>query len=121
MKTSRVWAITGFVLTTLSGGTANAQSANFTLVNNTGFVVYSVYYWPSERSYPGPDRLGRSTITSGESHDFNPRDDECIYNIRITLETDGYEKQWDDLNLCDLSKFTLNYNFATRNLWASGQ
>ena len=68
----------GFLLTTLSGGTVSAQNAEFILENNTGFAVYSVYFWPSasESDYRGPDRLGDRIIPSGASHTFTPRDGE---------------------------------------------
>lgn len=119
MKPHRVWAATGCLLAALTGGTASAQSANFTLVNNTGYTIYSVHFWPSGRGYRGSDRLGDDVIGSGQSRTFAPYDGGCIYDIRVRLEDNGYEKQWNNVNLCNLYRFTLNYNYQTRILWAS--
>lgn len=119
MKTSKVWAATGFLLTTLTSGTLNAQSARFTLVNDTAFTVHSVYYWPSDSDYRGPDRLGDETIDSGDSYQFSPNHDECRYNIRVTLERGEYEKQWTNVNLCTLNTLTLHYSYVTQVLSVS--
>ena len=110
MKTSKFLATTGFLLTALTGGTANAQqNADFILANNTGLTVYSLYISPTGVEDWGPDRLGDGTIASGQSRAFRPRNGGCMYRIRVTLEN-GYEKQWDDVNLCNLSTLTLSYN-----------
>jgi hypothetical protein len=116
MKTSRVWAATGLLLMTLASGTLHAQSATFTLVNDTAFTIYSVYYWPSEWTYEGPDRLGDKTLASGESYEFSPNHGKCRYNIRVTLETGDYEKQWNNINLCTLNTLTLSYSHVTQVL-----
>jgi hypothetical protein len=111
----------GVLLTTLSGGTVSAQNAEFILENNTGFAVYSVYFWPSasESDYRGPDRLGDRIIPSGASHTFTPRDGECTYDIRVTLEGGSLVEQWNNVDLCHLSTVTLHYNYTTQDLWAS--
>ena len=124
MKTHRMRAAAGRLLAALAvlaTCSAQAQSPNFILTNNTGFTVYSVHIWPSVSGNRGRDRLGDDTIPSGASYEFRPNMDECMYNIRIQLEDSGYEKQWDDVDLCSLVTLTLNYNYQTRSLWASKQ
>lgn len=119
MKPSRVWAATGFVLTSLTGGTAWAQDADFVLVNNTPFTVYSVHFWPSNRGFIGPDRLGGETMSSGEAYTFRPRERGCVYNVRVTLQENDYQEQWNEVDLCELFTLTVNYNFRDRDLWVS--
>jgi hypothetical protein len=121
VKTTQAWATTAFLLTTLTGGNANAQDASFILVNNTEFTVSSVYIWPTGSAYSGSDRLGSATIESGEAYQFVPDDDVCTYNIRVTLAGSDYKKQWNNVNLCNLSTLTISYNYLNRNLTASRQ
>ena len=118
MKTSSVGALTGFLLATLATGTANAEDTDFILANNTQFSVFYVYFWPVTDDGPGPDRLGRKTLSSGKRLQFTPRDGGCHYNIRVGLENDKYE-EWNNVNLCNLSSVTLNYDYLNRELWAS--
>ncbi len=122
MKTSSALAATGFLMMTLASGTLHAQSsAAFTLVNDTAFTVYSVYYWPSNRQQQGPDRLGDRTIESGDSFEFSPNHGECRYNILVTLQGGEYERQWSNINLCTLSTLTLGYSHVTQTLSLSRQ
>lgn len=116
MKTSRIWAATGFLLASLGSGAANAQSADFVFTNNTQFTVRTLHFWPTVRDYRGPDRLGAETMESGESYAFSPHDGGCVYSIRIELQEYEHVEQWDDINLCNLYRLTLQYNYRSRNL-----
>jgi len=119
MKTTRMWAVTGCLLTTLGSGAANAQSANFVMANNTAFTVYAVHIWPVETIHEGPDRLGNDTIRSGGTYVFTPHNGDCLYNVRVTFQDDGNDAQWNDVDLCRLTTLTLSYNYLLRNLTAS--
>jgi hypothetical protein len=119
MKTRQLWIAIGILLSVLTGAPAHAQDPSFTLVNNTGFTVYSVHYWPVTSSSRGSDRLGRNTISSGDTHDFYPDDEACVYNVRVALEGRNEERQWNDINLCRLVTLTLNYNYLIQDLWVS--
>ena len=122
MKTSRVWAATGFLMMTVASGTLHAQSPAFTLVNDTAFSVLTVHYWPStEDDNRGPDRLGTRTIKSGQSYRFSPNHDECWYDIRVTLAGGDKERQWTNVNLCDLNTLTLRYSYVDRVLLARSE
>lgn len=118
MKTSRMWAAAGCLLAGLSAS-VEAQDTTFTLVNNTEFTVRSVYIWPVTTDYRGPDRLGTDYIPSGRSHTFRPLDDECRYNIRVTLTDSDDEFRTNGVDLCGLRKLTLYYDYEERDLRAS--
>ncbi len=119
MKTSRMWAATGCLLTGLSAATVEAQDTTFTLVNNTEFTVRSVFIWPVTDGYRGPDRLGSDTIGSGRSYRFSPDDEECWYNIRVMMMDTNDEFRSNSVDLCSLNKLTLYYDYQEGNLWAS--
>lgn len=94
----------------LIAGTANAQSPDFRLVNNTGFTVYSVHVWPSTWTNPGSDSLRDGTLKNGNSVFLRPvNNGGCSYNMRISFENSEREEQWEDINLCDISTITLRY------------
>ncbi|MGI4842128.1 MAG: hypothetical protein ACRYF7_02320 [Janthinobacterium lividum] len=118
MKTSRMWAAAGCLLAGL-GASVEAQDTTFTLVNNTEFTVRSVYIWPVTTDYRGPDRLGSDYIPSGRSYAFRPEDDTCRYNIHVTMTDSEDEFRTDSVNLCELRKLTLYYDYQERDLWAS--
>lgn len=119
MKTNKPLVALGLALASLAGMETHAQNTQFTLANNTGFTVRSVFIWRSADTYQGPDRLGNNMIPSGEYHEFRPRNGGCTYNVRITLLNEDDEYQWDDVDLCDLSRLTLNYNYLDRQLWSN--
>lgn len=118
MKRRKFLAAMGLLFLTAFDGTANAQDTRFTFVNNTAFTVYSVYIWPSSEDSRGPDRLGRYTVESGQSRSFRPYANECIYNIAVTLQN-SIEEEWDELDLCQMLRFELGFNYQTRTLVAS--
>lgn len=118
MKKSNFYATMGFLLLTAVDGTSNAEDTRFIFVNNTAFTVESIYIWPSNVDLRGPDRLGNRTIESGGSYAFRPRADECIYNIAVRLQN-NIEEEWDNLDLCEMLRFELGFNYETRTLFAS--
>jgi hypothetical protein len=120
MKTHRVWAATGFLLTALASETSQAQNTFFTMENDTHFTVYAVYIWPSDKASTGPDRLGADTIDSGQSYAFQPTNGDCTYNVRVVLDA-APAKRWDDVDLCALTTLSLHYNFMNEELYASSQ
>lgn len=119
MKITRVWATMGFLLAPLSGGAANTQNTRFDLANNTAYAVHSVYIWPTGTTDLRQDRLGNYILQGGQSLRVEPHDGGCMYNIRVVLEDDGAETQWDNVNLCDLSIVILNYDDQNGGLSAS--
>lgn len=117
METIRARLAVFFLLTAAVASSAYAQRTRFTFVNNTQFTVYSVYIWPSDEDVEGADRLGRHTIESGDTRSFAPRNGECTYNIRVQL-LNQEEQEWDDINLCRMETFVLQYDYQTRTLLA---
>jgi len=120
MQTTSTWAAMGCLLMAMASGTASAESTAFRLVNNTQFVVSQVYLWPAGSSERGPDRLGLGVLGSGDSMDFPDEESGmCRYNVLVVPEDSSQRKQWSNLNLCQLSSFTLHFNYMQRALWSS--
>ena len=120
MQTTSTWAAMGCLLMAMASSTANAQNTAFRLVNNTQFIVSEVYFWPVSDDERGPDRLGMSVLGSGETVDFG--DDEgsrCRYNVLVIPRAPSNRRQWNNLNLCEVSTFTLDYNYTQRELTSS--
>jgi len=61
-----------------------------------------------------------SVLGSGETVDFG--DDEgsrCRYNVLVIPRAPSNRRQWNNLNLCEVSTFTLDYNYTQRELTSS--
>lgn len=120
MQTTGTRTAMGCLLMAMASSAANAQNTAFRLVNNTQFIVSEVYFWPVGDDERGPDRLGMSVLGSGETVDFG--DDEgsrCRYNVLVIPRDPSNRRQWNNLNLCEVSTFTLDYNYTQRELTSS--
>jgi hypothetical protein len=90
-------------------GTALAQSnLNFTLVNNSGFVVVHLNVSPSTEINWGPDILGREVLANTESAEisFTPETDICLWDLRVTYE-DKDQNEMSGVNLCEVGEVNL--------------
>lgn len=117
MKTTSAWAAAGCVLMALTSGSANAQDTTFTLVNDTEFTIYSVFYWPVGTSYTGTDELGLDTIESGSSYRFEPEyTGRCRYHIRVVRAESDQETRWSNVDLCRVSRLTLQFDYTEGQL-----
>jgi len=117
MKTTSAWTAAGCVLMALTSGFANAQDTTFTLVNNTEFTIYSVYFWPVGTSDTGTDQLGQDTIGSGSSYRFEPEYmGRCRYHIRVVRAESGQETRWSNVDLCRVSRLTLHFDYTEGQL-----
>lgn len=84
---------------------------DFTLINKTGFEIYSVYVSPNNADEWGEDILGRDTLGTGESVDieFSRKEKAKMWDLRVE-DKKGDFIEWEDFDLAKISKITLYYN-----------
>jgi hypothetical protein len=88
-----------------------AQSKlDFTLVNKTGLTIDYIYVSPTNDNEWGEDVMGRDVLEHGESVDivFSRSEKSCMWDLKIK-DADGDEVSWSNLDLCQASHITLNY------------
>lgn len=83
---------------------------DFTLVNETGVVINSVYISPHSVNAWEEDILGQAKLDDGESVDitFSRKEKAAKWDLRIE-DSDGNAIEWESLNLLQISKLTLHY------------
>lgn len=84
---------------------------DFTLNNETGVEIHSLYVSPHGEDEWGPDILGRDTLPSGESVEitFSPKEKAANWDLKVTDQSNnGIE--WENLNLMEISTVTLHYS-----------
>jgi hypothetical protein len=98
---------------TASGGESPAPAGdqtnqNFTITNNTGHVVTTLNFSPSDSNEWGPDILGRDVLANGESAQisFERGETQCNWDIRATYD-DGDTTDARNVNLCEVATVTL--------------
>lgn len=114
--TFRSWLLTGAACTAVLATplAAVAGSADFTLVNRTGYAISEVYVSPANKNNWGRDRLGRSVLDNGRARLFTFSDSaNCVQDIKVVFDDDDSSVVWEDFDLCDLNKITLRYNRKT--------
>jgi hypothetical protein len=90
---------------------ATAADQDFTLLNETGVIIDKVFISPHDSDDWEEDVLGKDTLPSGESVDikFHRAEKAPLWDLRIEdSKANGIE--WENLNLLEISKITLNYN-----------
>lgn len=94
-----------------ASGVANAGSADFTLVNRTGYTIREVYLSPAHKTNWGNDRLGHDNLDNNKQRLFKFSDkSSCVQDLMVVFDDDDSEATWEDFNLCELEKITLKYN-----------
>ncbi len=104
-----------FISGLAASGIATAGSADFTLVNKTGYALREVYLSPAHKTKWGNDRLGQDTLENNKSRLFKFSDkSSCVQDLLVIFDDDGSEVTWEDFDLCALNKITLKYNRKTK-------
>ena len=98
-----------------SSGIAGDQ--DFTLVNETGVEIYSVYITPHSSNDWEDDILDVDTLPDGQSVHitFSRKERAKYWDLRIE-DADGHPLEWDKLNLLEISTVTLYYKKG--RVWA---
>src|SRR5690606_38708621 len=88
---------------------ALAAQQDFTVINQTGFVVVTLNVSRSSETRWGPDILGQEVLANGEEAQvtFDMGENDCLWDIRVTYD-DGDTGDWRATNLCETSTITLN-------------
>src|ERR1700682_5303046 len=93
-----------------SPAASNAAKQDFTLVNATGVEIDKVFISPHDKNDWQEDILGQDTLPDGQSVDikFHRAETAPVWDLRIE-DKQGHGIEWENLNLLEISKLTLNY------------
>jgi hypothetical protein len=92
-----------------------ASELDFTLVNQTGYDIRAVYIDPDSSSVWTDDIMGADILVDGDAVHINFAAglDTCIWDLKVDWMEDYDAAVWVQLNLCDISEVTLEYNAET--------
>ncbi len=90
-------------------GLAQANNADFTLKNKTGYQIDEVYVSRHSSSNWGSDRMGDDALANGETKDINfPHGNgACQFDIKVKYHDDDSSAEWHDVNLCQYNTISL--------------
>ncbi len=77
---------------------------NFTIKNNTGFVINNLYVAFASEEEWGEDLLGVDALDNGEEIEVNFEgysDDQCSFDVLIS-DQEGNEFVLENVNLCEI-------------------
>jgi hypothetical protein len=99
----------------LTASAVQAQDADFTLTNATGYALREVYVSPSKQESWGADRLGSTVLEDGKSKLFKfPKSQSaCMQDLKVVYDDDGSSAKWEGINLCEIDKVRIRYNRST--------
>jgi hypothetical protein len=90
---------------------AHAVDRDFTVVNNTGETIVSLYASPTSQTTWGSDLLGSDTLANGASvllH-YTPSmyRGQCVFDIKI-VDSDNGQHVVNAINLCTITTVTFS-------------
>jgi cytoskeletal protein RodZ len=97
--------------TSASSDTAEGGKQDFTLHNQTGVEINSLYVSPHDKDEWGEDILGQDTLADGQSVEitFSPKEKAAMWDLKVTDSKDN-SIEWENLNLMEISEVTLHYS-----------
>ena len=119
IKLALILATVAMLITASAFARTRRGPQDFTLHNQTGVEIYSLYVSPHESADWEEDILGRDTLPNGESVKitFNDRDKHVHWDLKVTDKNDN-SLEWDDLNLTEISEVTLHWDAKKSKGWA---
>jgi len=98
---------------------ARAGKQDFTLHNQTGVEINSLYVSPHDSDDWQEDILGQDTLPNGESVKvtFDTREKKVQWDLKVT-DKDGNSLEWDDLSLVSISEVKLHWDPKKNKGWA---
>jgi hypothetical protein len=102
---------------------ASAAPQDFTLVNDTGYELKSLFISPTTSNDWQDDVLGADTLATGASleiHFPGGRGETCQWDMKVSYADDS-SHEWTDVNLCSISKVTINYDEGTHTTSATSE
>lgn len=93
-----------------SSAASTAADQDFTLVNDTGVEIDKLYISPHNSDDWEEDILGADTMPTGQSLEikFQRAEKAPLWDLRVE-DSKGNSIEWENLNLLEISKITLNY------------
>ena len=84
---------------------------DFDLVNKTGYTIDKVFVSPSNSDDWEDDVLGRDVLDDGDKVHitFNRAAKSCKWDLKVVY-SDADQAEWDEFDLCEVSKITIRYN-----------
>lgn len=112
-----VFALSVFIFTgcggsssedTASANEATTYSQDFTIVNNTGIEIYSIYVSPTGEENWGDDILTTDTLPTGSKTDivFDTDVQDQYWDLMIS-DSAGATVEWSSIDLFSISEITL--------------
>ncbi|MDQ2732849.1 MAG: argininosuccinate lyase [Armatimonadota bacterium] len=98
-------------LTCAPSAMAGGAKQDFTLHNNTGFVIHKLFTSPTTTNDWEEDALGRDRLPNGQSAHitFAPRQDADKWDLKVE-DPDGKNYEWHNLDLSRISDLTLHWD-----------
>ena len=102
----------GAVLAAAWAGPAQAGAQDFELQNRTGYRIDAVYISRNSSARWGADVIGADTLQNGRTIGiaFTAPADACRWDMKVRYH-DGGEATWSNLDLCDIGKLTLYWDW----------
>jgi len=105
---------TAFILlsATFVAPSALASGLDFKLINDTGYAIGAVYVDPVSSDTWSDNILDEDELGDGTSADvtFSGDPDSCKWDIKVDWVGEYEPVVWKDLNLCNISEITLQYD-----------
>ena len=116
-----VSAIVACALATGLATPAMAGVQDFTVVNRTGYEIYSLYVSPSDERSWEEDVLDDDVLPDGDSVrvNFDNSEDDCMWDIMVVYSIDDEHVYWNDIDLCEVSTVQLQYDSGSGRSWAT--
>ena len=107
------------VLCVTASALGRSGKQDFTLHNQTGVEIHSLFVSPHDTDDWQQDILGQDTLAAGESLkiSFNDREKKVHWDIKVT-DKNGNSLEWEDLNLMEISEVTLHWDPKQHKGWA---
>jgi hypothetical protein len=102
---------------------ASAAPQDFELVNNTGYELKNLFIAPTTSNDWQEDVLGQDTLATGTTltiHFPGGRGETCEWDLKVTYNDDS-SHEWTNVNLCSISKVTINYDEGTHETSATSE
>lgn len=96
---------------------AQNETLDFKLVNQTGYDIKDVFIAPSDSDHWGDDVMEGDALKNGGNVDieFHPKEKSKLWDMRVGWV--GYDASndvmWQDLDLSKINKLTIKYNEKT--------
>ncbi|MBK8346699.1 MAG: hypothetical protein IPL08_03435 [Saprospiraceae bacterium] len=100
----------------------NGINLDFTLINQTGYDIASIYVAPTAEREWGEDIMGKDLLLDNESVEISFDGSETTRKWDMYVTWEGYESDedrfWIGLDLSTISEITLYYDAKSGKTWA---